>query len=274
MAKQISGNKQPAPKPAASSPPAPPAAPDLKGKLVWRMGFAGLMIVMLLGTLALFDYLSAPEEPESATPRFSEPVPVQKKEVTQPVKPADPPSEALPEVKKEPEPEATAAPTGQPARPEVTAQPALPRVQPPQAQPRETRTLPLSRPPASSQLQSPAQPQPSITPRPAPLRSATERPYVESEAPAVRAQVAPAGGSTIGGRLFSGYALQAGVFSEVRRAEELHAKLTLNGIPSTLEARVQVGPFKTREEAELAREKMKALGIDAVLLMPPKGAVR
>jgi DedD protein len=72
-------------------------------------------------------------------------------------------------------------------------------------------------------------------------------------------------------RLFYGYALQAGVFSDPRRAEELHAKLTLEGIPSTIEARVEVGPFKTREEAEAARAKMKALGIDAVLLLPKGG---
>ena len=74
-------------------------------------------------------------------------------------------------------------------------------------------------------------------------------------------------------RLFSGYAVQAGVFADAQRAEELRAKLTLNGIPSTMEARVQVGPFKTREEAEAAREKMKALGIDGILL-PPKGGKR
>jgi len=67
--------------------------------------------------------------------------------------------------------------------------------------------------------------------------------------------------------------VQAGVFADAQRAEELRAKLTLNGIPSTMEARVQVGPFKTREEAESAREKMKALGIDGILL-PPKGAKR
>jgi len=36
---------------------------------------------------------------------------------------------------------------------------------------------------------------------------------------------------------------------------------------------VQVGPFKSREEAEAARVKMKALGIEAVML-PPKGAKR
>ena len=74
-------------------------------------------------------------------------------------------------------------------------------------------------------------------------------------------------------RLFSGFAVQAGVFSDPRRAEELHARLTLEGIPSTIEARVQAGPFKSREEAEAARVKMKALGIDAVMLMP-KGVRR
>ena len=73
--------------------------------------------------------------------------------------------------------------------------------------------------------------------------------------------------------MFSGYALQAGVFSDPRRAEELNARLILEGIPSTIEARVQVGPFKSRAEAEAAREKMKAMGIDAVLLLP-KGAKR
>ena len=74
-------------------------------------------------------------------------------------------------------------------------------------------------------------------------------------------------------RLFSGYAVQAGVFSDAQRAEELRAKLMLNGIPSTMEARVQVGPFQSREEAESAREKLKALGIDGILLSP-KGAKR
>jgi cell division protein FtsN len=34
-----------------------------------------------------------------------------------------------------------------------------------------------------------------------------------------------------------------------------------------------VGPFKSRAEAEASREKLKALGIDAVLL-PPKGVKR
>lgn len=67
--------------------------------------------------------------------------------------------------------------------------------------------------------------------------------------------------------------MQAGVFADPRRAEELHARLVLEGIPATIESRVQVGPFKDRAEAEAAREKLKAMGIDTVLL-PPKGSRR
>jgi DedD protein len=72
-------------------------------------------------------------------------------------------------------------------------------------------------------------------------------------------------------RLFAGFLLQAGVFSSAQRAEELHAKLLLSGVPSSLEARVQVGPFRTRQEAEAAQVRLKQLGIESVLL-PPKGA--
>ncbi|MDR1661618.1 MAG: SPOR domain-containing protein [Azoarcus sp.] len=65
-------------------------------------------------------------------------------------------------------------------------------------------------------------------------------------------------------RLLSGYTLQAGVFTDPRRAEEVYAKLAQEGIPVTLETRVLVGPFKNRKEADSARAKMKAMGIDAL----------
>jgi DedD protein len=227
---------------------------DIKRKLAWRMAFAGLMIIALLGGLALFDRLSMQSEPEPAAPQFTEPVPVPRKAATQPLTSA------------EPAPEASAAPLDQsapllepPPRPEVSAQPVLPRATPSagrpaastgqpanatapalQAKPAESRTPPLAAPPARSQPPGAAL---SLQSPPAPWR------------------------------LFSGYGLQAGVFADPRRAEELHAKLTLEGIPSTIEARVQVGPFKSRQEAEATREKMKTLGIDAVLLLP-KGVKR
>jgi cell division protein FtsN len=136
-----------------------------------------------------------------------------------------------------------------PSRPEVLAQPVLPRTAPSQATPQSAAA-------------------PPATPARAPeSRSATE-PVAPAPAPGLSArQPAPP-------RLFSGYALQAGVFSDAHLAEELHAKLTLNGIPSTLETRVQVGPFKSREEADAARAKLKDLGIDALMLTPPKAAAR
>jgi DedD protein len=57
-----------------------------------------------------------------------------------------------------------------------------------------------------------------------------------------------------------------GVFNNLANAEELRAKLEMAGIPSQIEARVQVGPFATREEADAAREKLRSLGMDTGIL--------
>ena len=59
------------------------------------------------------------------------------------------------------------------------------------------------------------------------------------------------------------FALRLHAFSDVATAEDLRGKLDALQIPSTLsvEAKVQVGPFKSREEAEAARAKLKELGI-------------
>ena len=111
-------------------------AADLRRKLVRRMAFAGLMIVMLLAILAVFDHLSAPDEAESSTPRFKDAVPVPKKELTQPVRPADPTtllpasepgSPAVPTVTAKPDSAApTAEPVGPPAPPSFASQPVPP----------------------------------------------------------------------------------------------------------------------------------------------------
>lgn len=240
----------------------PEEASDLKRKLVMRVGFAGLMIVLLLATLAVFDRMNAPEETAPAEPRFTEPVPVGRKEVAQAVTPAEPAAEGEKAVAPAAEPEASAAPvdksvapSGLPPRPDVAAQPHLPR--------------------AAGPLRTPAaEPAPAVRGESAaPVTSAAPATHAGPR-PEAAARPAPSSAATTGVRLFSGYALQAGVFSDTHRAEELHAKLTLNGIPSTIESRVQVGPFKTREEAEAARAKMKTLGIDALLLPPAKAASR
>ena len=109
---------------------------EIKHKLAMRMAFAGVMIVALLGGLALFDYYSAQPEPEvAAPPQFTEPVPVAKKMVTQPVTPPVAAPEAVAPAETTPaEPEATSAPVDtraprvdMPPPPVVAAQPSVPR---------------------------------------------------------------------------------------------------------------------------------------------------
>lgn len=84
--------------------------------------------------------------------------------------------------------------------------------------------------------------------------------------PTVAAPVAPALPST------TGYLIQLGIFNNRGNAEELRSKLALAGIPSQLETRVHLGPFKTREDALKAQQTLRTLGMTQGLLVPPKKA--
>ena len=276
---------------------------DIKRKLAKRMGIAGLMIVGLLGGLAVFDRLSAPNDSDtSPAPQFSEPVPVVKKMQTQPVTPAVPSVEPPKDNKVVAEPEFTAPPVGKagvgvglPPPPEVMSQPVIPRAKTPVGHPvsgtvqpgpgpepskvlKPARPVETSKPfettkpvEAAKPVEGSKRPEPvkqAESSRPSAVNKATEpekqpRAVVESSAPPVA--VVP---SVTLPRLSSGYALQVGVFSDPRRAEELHARLTQEGIPAFIEARVEVGPFKSKEEADAARAKLHVLGVDSVLLSP------
>lgn len=242
---------------------------DLKRKLVRRVAFAGFMIAMLLGALAFIDHLGKPSEEVGFTgPTFTAPVPVARKEISQPLKPAEPaPSPDLPkEVLSAPPPpvveEATALP------PVTELQSAAPHRPASRGTPSASQAARSSR---SAAVETPAEGtsgSSQFIPEPVKPSAATQ-PQESQERRAPSGERQPPAPP----RLFSGFAVQAGVFADAQHAEELRAKLTLNGIPSTMEARVQLGPFKTREEAEAARQKIKALGIDGILL-PPKGAKR
>ncbi|MFY9329264.1 MAG: SPOR domain-containing protein [Georgfuchsia sp.] len=63
------------------------------------------------------------------------------------------------------------------------------------------------------------------------------------------------------------FVLQMGVFNNVDNAQELLARLQKIGVPAQIEARVQVGPFRTKAEADVARTKLNAMGLNAGLLM-------
>lgn len=60
--------------------------------------------------------------------------------------------------------------------------------------------------------------------------------------------------------------VQVGVFTDMENARQLQAKLAEHGIPSHTETKLQVGPFNTKAEADAAQEKLKALGMGAVIL--------
>lgn len=63
------------------------------------------------------------------------------------------------------------------------------------------------------------------------------------------------------------FVLQVGVFNNIDNAKELLARLQKNEVPAQIEARVQVGPFKTKVEADMARAKLKAMGLETGLIM-------
>ncbi|MEN9480591.1 MAG: hypothetical protein RLZZ298_1986 [Pseudomonadota bacterium] len=257
---------------------------EIRGQLVKRLAVAGALVALLLGVLAVFDRLSSNEEVD--IPVFTQPVPVApKKEVTQPVTAAsnlpEPPTPAPAVQEPPPAPVVEEAPVEK-VEPKEVVKPEI------RAAARSTASNPKPAPAPVIESAPRQQNVPAASSR-ANLRSvpeSTAEPVVVTTAPQVseaKSVVTPSAriaelrrsqGATEAShvqRLFSGFLLQAGVFSSAQRAEELHAKLTLSGVPSTLETRVQVGPFKTRQEAEAAQERLRQLGVES-LLVPPKGA--
>ena len=220
----------------------------LKKRLVGRMALAAVLSVALLGGLALFDALNAPEKPAPA------PTPVA---ALPPAPEAKPAEAAKPEEKPEAKAEADAKegkdePAAEPERTESAGASAL----------RGHRERPLTKPAEAR----PAMMKPTEPAAPPPLAEETARiakPPVASHAPASR----PLSRAAEAGKRFL---LQLGVFNNVANAEELRARLELNGIPSQVEARVQVGPFASRQEAEEARQKLAALGIDPGVVIATK----
>ncbi|MCU0812179.1 MAG: SPOR domain-containing protein [Thiobacillaceae bacterium] len=217
--RQASSTPAMGPTPAAAVVGAAPAAADqqaaLRRQLHWRMGTAGLLILLLLAAWPIFDYLSPPDDPMAGSPRFTEPVPVKK---------------ALPAMKV--------------AEPLVDAPIVVPVVAGPQASGAAIEQL-LPPVEASSSATNPSQ---------APAGSET--------APAV----APL--AVVPRRPLSGHVLQSSPLPDQQRAAELQARLAQEGLPSNVETRLQVGPFRSRAEAEAARRKLQTLGVaaDAVLL--------
>lgn len=239
----------------------------LKRRLLNRIAIAAIMVVGLLGSLAMFDAIYAPsrlpppkiaqkEVPEPAVPADSKPA-----EAEQPAAESKP--EPPPTVEPKPEPP-TVAKQEEPAVPEGTAAPGAPPLQPlPPEKHAKALTKPATGRPASIRPSQPLPPAESPAARPQPARELAAPPLhgTPPRAPASR---------PISGIPERQFVLQMGVFGNVQNAEDLRAKLELNGVRASIEARVYAGPFASREEAEAMRAKLKELGLDGGLLVSVK----
>jgi DedD protein len=229
---------------------------DLKRQLLWRMGLAGLMILALLGVLALFDYANAPDDWQTGQ-QFTEPVPVRKREPVQALtaaetplaSPVEEPAAASEQAASESASEVASDPGAQSPPAKKTDAGGIQTRAPKAAGDAGDSTLPAP-PPPPRVAATPALPPPARRPTESSASAATPPPSVVEPPPAVAV------------RLVSGYIVQSGLFSDLALAEEWQARLAQEGIPATLEARLQIGPFKNRAEAEAARRKLKKLGID------------
>lgn len=251
---------QTAPRPSAPPEPAGDLA-QVRRKLFLRIGMAGAMIVALLGGLVLFDYLTSDSsEPEATLPRFTAPVPVAKKPVTQPLGSLDTPP-PTPAADKAAEPEATAAPADRSRGETLTAEHAPAASSRAAAGPRPgtpVRQGSIAGRGTAASEPAPARPDERAGPRASAERTAPARDVASTAA----TPPLPPG---------SGYSLQAGVFADPRAAEALQARLQQEGIPVRIEARVLVGPYRSRKEADAARAHLSAMGIE-VMPLPRKAA--
>ncbi len=209
---------------------------ELKKKLVRRVGIAGVLIVVLLGGLTLLEDVLL-EKPAAPAPAPAAAAPAAEPPKAEAPSAEEKKEEAKPEEEKKEEPR---------AEPEKTETPLAPA------------PVPEPRPASRVVIKPPAPAAPAKQAAPARVEK------VEPAAPAPAPKADPAA------VLARSYRLQMGVFTSASNAEELHAKLEKAGIPSYVESRVHVGPFKTQKEADAARRKLKELGLGPGLLIPPQ----
>lgn len=223
-----------------------------KKTLLVRIGIAGVLILILIGALALFEQQSQPSPavPDRIMPPAvtqSLPAPAAQNEASGAIAPSAGAPVSKPEAPAEPE--ATAAPQ--------TAAPAVGQAEHGGKGGIDKRAQPVREDTQPRLIVGKGSEPPAVTKTlPAP-EAASAKPAAPEPAPAGRASG-------------SGFVVQVGVFSNLANAEELRKKLIDAGIPAQIEARVQVGPFATQAQASAAQKKLKSLGMEPGMLLAPR----
>lgn len=217
-----------------------PENEDVRKKALLRLAVAGIVTAAALAGLWWLD--QGGSEPKKVAPKTSLPAPI-----------VAAPAPQVPA----PEPEVqTSAPEGtvpdQATPSEATTALQDQTIQPP------SRSVESAPPPpkVSNALRKPPAPQ-QVTP-PAPLAPTSVAPPPVAQAAAPQATPGPS----------KSFVVQLGVFSNPDNARELVEKLKKQGIRAHLEARVQLGPFLNRQEAEKAQMEMRKLGYNALVTLP------
>jgi DedD protein len=250
----------------------------LRHRLLRRIAIAGVSIISLVAGLAIFDANYVPDSPTAvmvSAPKPAEPAaplpvspeppapavavekPAEAEKVAEESKPAEtktaetkPAETKVAETKSHPA-ESKAAKAALATPPEMTSAPIMAPV----------RERPLTKPAVAQNVSAKPSSAGPIAPEPAKVLANDAR-----HAPPTRPLSQMANTDEANRR----FLVQMGVFSNVSNAEELRAKLEKAGIPAQIEARVQVGPFASRAEAEAAQKKMTELGLSGLLVSARK----
>jgi cell division protein FtsN len=217
----------------------PPATPSedqqLKQRALRRLAIAlGLIAAAIVG-LALLDRYTSPGRRLLSEKPATEPPPIATLPEPKPVRPA---------------PEAAGPPSAEPA-------PAMPPPPPP-----VVSNEPLAPPavkPVPSAREQPVAPHATAEAGKAPPQAAAAH-----APPLAGAKPAPVPVPAAAERV-KGFVVQTGVFSSHENALALQSKLQEQGLPSFLETRVVVGPFRTRAEADAATKRLRAIGLSGLV---------
>lgn len=217
---------------------------QLKTQLLWRLGIAGVLIAAVLGAISWLDREEKNAPPEVQIPRIA------------------PAASAIAAVIS-PTPIIENTEASAPAASAVVTAP--PTTAPTAAisnAPNQTQIEAINNVPARK-TELPASKKP--IPTPIETSKATAAPLLKLETEPVPATATPPAKFPITSSSQLGYSVQAGVFLHSNNAEKLLAQIQAAGIPAYLETRVQIGPFKTKAEAEAAVKKLRKLGIEPIL---------
>ena len=244
-----------------------------------RLAIAGGLVAVALAAIPLLESFSGSEKSAASTTTGSSGRIVSKEEPSV----ASAPTLVIAQLPEESSAPASSAPATSPSGNSRPAAPTPGSPLPATPAPGST-TAPTDMPPAAKPALA-TNPAPATRPAPPATISPSPKPAqtplaTQKTAPAAAAQPAPplatsaqtipkvmpnlAGNSN--GTTSLGYQVQLGLFSSSMNAEKLVADLKKQGLTARTETRVQLGPFRTRAEAEEAMQRLRELGYQPMLV--------